>query len=148
MRYLYIGLVLTLLLVGPALAETFIGSVKTMTGQGYVVRGGELQPLSVGAHILQDDTLVTVKNSTMGVTFRDDSQVALGPETELQIDEFVFDPRNEELDFLAKMRVGTAVFLSGKIAQLAPNQVKVETPLTTIGIRGTRFVVTVEAQEE
>lgn len=130
-----------------ALAENFIGSVKTMTGKGFVVRAGELVPLAVGDHILLGDVLVTVKKSTMGVIFRDNSQAALGPETELLMDEFVFDPKNDDLGFLASIRTGTAAFLSGKIAKIAPEKVRVATPLTTIGIRGTRFVVSVSGEE-
>lgn len=127
-------------------AEGFIGSVKTLTGKGYVVRKGDLQPIEVGGHIFQDDTLVTVRNSTMDVIFRDDTRLSLGPNTELNIDEFIFDPLHDDMSFLAQMRTGSATFLTGKMAQIAPDKMQVSTPLTTIGIRGTKFLISVEPE--
>ncbi len=142
------SLIILALGAAPVLAEDFIGSVTTLTGKGFVVRAGKLKPIDVGGHIMVDDTLVTVKNSTMGVIFRDDTQLSLGPETEIKIDKFVFDPMHDNMDFLAKMRTGTAAFLTGKLAQLAPEKMVVQTPLSTIGIRGTRFLVKINQEEK
>ncbi|MBU1247422.1 MAG: FecR domain-containing protein, partial [Proteobacteria bacterium] len=90
--------------------------------------------------------LVTVRNSTMGVIFRDDTRLSLGPNTELNIDEFIFDPLHDDMSFLAQMRTGSATFLTGKMAQIAPDKMQVSTPLTTIGIRGTKFLISVEPE--
>jgi len=44
------------------------------------------------------------------------------------------------------MLKGTAAFVSGIIGKLAPESVRFETPVATIGLRGTRFAVRIEEQ--
>ena len=43
------------------------------------------------------------------------------------------------------MARGVAAYVSGKIAQLAPDAVRLETPVAIVGVRGTRFVAKVQA---
>lgn len=142
-RLLLLTLALCLVFAFPALAADPAGVVVTIKGKGYLVREKQLSQLFVGDRFYQGDTLVTPDKCSMGVTFRDDTTMALGPGSEVRIDEFVFDPAESELGFAAHLRTGTAQFISGQVAHLAPDKMSVTTPLTTIGIRGTRFIVEV-----
>lgn len=121
-----------------------VGSIKTVSGEAFVERQTERQPAKIGDLLLEGDTLITGKHSTLGVIFRDDTLLSLGPGSRVTIDKFVFDPANENLDFLTKVNKGTVQFISGQIAKLSPGSMSVETPLSTIGIRGTRFLIKVD----
>jgi hypothetical protein len=126
---------------GRALAAEPAGVVATLKGKGYVVRTGSLGPIAVGDHFYQGDTLVTSEQGTMGVTFRDDTTMALGPGSKVRIDEYVFAPADGQLGFAAHMQSGTAQFISGQMAKLAPEKMSFSTNLMTVGIRGTRFLI-------
>jgi hypothetical protein len=121
-----------------------VGTIKTVTGEAFVERLAERLPASAGDYLLQGDTLITGKDSSMGVIFRDDTLLSLGPASRVTIDTFVFDPAKDHLDFLTKVNKGTVQFISGQIAKLKPGGMAVETPLSTIGIRGTRFLIKVD----
>ena len=135
-----------LVLSAPAWGEDggMAGSVRTIKGQGSVLRGTDAMPAEVGMHILRGDVLRTGPDSSMGVLFRDDTSLALGPDSESVVDDFVFAPAQGGLSMLLKVSKGTAALISGEIAKLKPESMVVSTPLSTIGIRGTRFVVKVE----
>ena len=121
-----------------------VGTIKTVNGEAFVVRLEERLPASVGDYLLQGDTLITGKDASMGVIFRDDTLLSLGPGSRVTIDTFVFDPAQDHLDFLTRVNKGTVQFISGQIAKLKPGAMAVETPLSTIGIRGTRFLIKVD----
>jgi hypothetical protein len=121
-----------------------VGSVKTVSGTAYLSRNGEQLPAKVGDYLLEGDTLMTDNNSSMGVIFRDDTLLSLGSRSQVRIDAFVFDPAQDNMSFLTNVTKGTAQYISGQIAKLSPEKMSVETPLSTIGIRGTRFLVKVD----
>ena len=81
----------------------------------------------------------------VGVTFKDNTTISVGPDTKLAVDEFVFAPEQERYGMKTRMLQGTMYYVSGTIAKLAPESVSVTTPVGTIGIRGTRFLVKADA---
>ena len=88
--------------------------------------------------------LKTGANSSMGVTFKDNTVMSFGPNTELTVDEYLYSPNKGKLKLGATMAKGTLAYLSGAIAKIKPDAVSVKTPTGTIGVRGTHFVVKVE----
>lgn len=127
-------------------AESFAGSVKTVSGAPVVVRGTELIPAKAGMRLQPKDALRTDAQSKIGVILRDGTRVSLGPESEVTIESFLFEPGKGELNLLLRMVRGVAAFVSGKIAALAPEAAKVETPVGMIGLRGTKFAVSLAAR--
>jgi hypothetical protein len=67
--------------------------------------------------------------------------VSLGPQTELTVDQFAYDPSHGKFALLLKLGSGILAYVSGKIATFSPESVRVQTPVATIGVRGTKFVV-------
>ncbi len=135
----------TLLFAGPSFAEDLIiGSVKTVEGEASVERQGEIHEARTGFKLQQGDTLRTAAGSSLGVIFRDDTVLSLGPKSALTIDTFVFSPGENKMAMVLRMLRGLAACVSGKMAKLAPGAVRVETPVGTVGVRGTRFVVRIE----
>jgi hypothetical protein len=131
-----------MLLALPAAAqEDAVGRVKTLTAPAWVISGSERVEAAVGTPIRRKDMVETGAGAALGLSFKDNTAISLGPNSRLSIDEFVFAPAEESYSFAAKIARGTMYFVSGAIARLAPEKVQVSTPVGTIGIRGTRFLV-------
>ena len=146
MRY-FISMICAILFICTTVAgaaDAPIGSVKTMTGAASIVRPDKVIPAKVGEKIFKADILRTGADGSMGVIFKDDTLLSLGPSSELVIDEFLFAPAQGKLSFVTRMLKGTAAYLSGIIAKLSPESVRFETPVASVGIRGTKFVVKID----
>lgn len=129
----------------PAFAdEAPIGYVKTVKGDAMVITGGQQVKAEVGTPVVAGSKLKTGANGSMGVTFKDNTVMSFGPNTELTVDEYLYSPNQGKLKLGATMAKGTLAYLSGAIAKIKPDAVTVKTPTGTIGVRGTHFVVKVD----
>ena len=145
MRYLI--LLATLLLGTLAQAEdAAIGYVKTTTGEAFVITNSAKVAAKPGTPLFQGSQLKTGAKSSLGVTFKDETVMSFGPDTELTVDEYLYAPAQGKLKLGSKMAKGSMNYVSGVIAKLKPDAVSVTTPTGTIGVRGTQFVVKVEAE--
>ena len=127
----------------PVFAEETIGVVRNVEGVATVTRGEEVFPATQGTKLMTGDILGTGSDATLGVIFRDNSTLSLGPESSLAIDTFLFSPAEGKFGVLARITRGTMAYLSGLIGKLAPESARFETPTASIGIRGTYFAVRV-----
>ena len=145
MRYpLYVAILLvtfSLTTLGHAAADGTIGVVRTSAGSATVTRGADVLPAATGARIHAGDTLSTGPDGSLGVILRDNSSISLGPGSSLVLREFLFSPSEGKLGLLVRLSKGTMAYLSGLIGKLAPEKARFETPVATIGIRGTHFAV-------
>ena len=121
-----------------------IGTIMSVSGDARIHRAGQEIEAEAGAALQQQDVLRTGADGALGVTFRDNSTVSLGPDSDLAVETFVFEPAEKKFGFVSRMTRGTALFVSGAMAKLAPESVSVATPTSTIGVRGTRFLVEVD----
>ena len=78
------------------------------------------------------------------MTFKDNTVMSFGPDTEVTVDEYLYAPGKGELRMGASISKGTLNMVSGVIAKLRPDAVAVKTPTGTVGIRGTHVAVKVE----
>lgn len=141
------AMVSALLAMPAAASEAPAGSVKTARSPAWIVRGKERVPAKAGDRLFSGDTLKTGSEGAMGVILRDNTLFSMGPNSELVLNEFVFEPRESNFALVANMVKGTFSFLSGLIGKLAPDSAKILTPVGTVGIRGTRFYVKVEGEK-
>jgi hypothetical protein len=88
----------------------------------------------------------TGSNGRVGLTLQDDTRVAIGPRSEVAVDSFRYAPAEGSLGLALKFVQGVAVYVSGKIAKLAPDAVRLETPAAIVGVRGTTVAVNVGAE--
>jgi hypothetical protein len=136
---------LIVLSVTPSLAgHTGVGQVKMVNGRVDATLGGTTRKLTNGGTIYHEDFIRTATGSSVGITFQDGTTLSLGSDGELTIDEFVYDPAANELSFVTRLGAGVLTFTTGVIGKLRPKAVSIVTPLANIGIRGTRFIVSVE----
>lgn len=145
MRYLIVFA--SLLLALPLKAEPApIGYIKTVSGEGYVISAGAKVKAQPGTPVFEGSQLKTGPKSTLGVTFKDETVMSFGPDTELTVDEYLYSPSQGKLKLGSKLAKGSMNYVSGVIAKLQPDAVSVTTPTGTIGVRGTQFVVKVEEE--
>lgn len=129
----------------PALAQgpAPAGRIKVVSGEAVIVRGSSTVPAQNGVAVYQSDSLRTGKDGRIGVTLSDDTQVSIGPGSEVRLDSFVYDPGQGQLALVLKFIRGTAAYVSGQIAKLAPDAVRLETPAAIVGVRGTTLGIEV-----
>ena len=120
-----------------------IGQIKTITGAVHVEREGKRLPVQVGMPVRQADTLVTGADGTVGVTFTDNSLLSAGPNSVLALDRYAFDTTTHAGQFDASLKKGTLAVVSGKMVKQSPDAMRVHTPTSIMGVRGTEFVVKV-----
>ena len=121
-----------------------IGYVKTVDGEAFVRRGEARIAAAPGTAVYCDDVLMTGEQSALGLTLKDSTRLSLGPSSELTLRRFEFAPSENRLGFVARLTRGTLLYISGVIAKLSADAVSVETPVATIAVRGTRFLVKAE----
>ena len=121
-----------------------VGSVNRLKGTASIIRQNQVIPAQVGEKIYRMDLLKTGRDGSLGVIFKDDTLLSIGPRSEIIISEFIFSPTEGKLSMVTKLLKGTAIYLTGIIAKLSPGSVRFETPVANIGIRGTKFAVKIE----
>ena len=72
-----------------------IGSVKIVTGSADILREGKSFPAVPGQTLSENDTLRTGEDGSMGVIFRDDTILSMGPNTVISVNKYVFSPQEE-----------------------------------------------------
>ena len=133
------------LCAAPALAQEYAGVVKTSKGNASVERAGKQITATPGVQLHQGDRVVTGNNGYVGITMRDDTLLTLGPGSSLSLDGYAFDPKTHEGSFLASLGKGMLSVVTGLIARKQPDQFAVKTRVSTMGVRGTEFII--EANE-
>jgi hypothetical protein len=122
------------------------GRIKISSGQASIVREGKEVPAKAGELVYQADVLKTGADGRLGVTLRDESQISLGPTSEVRVDRFVYAPAEGNLGMALRIARGIVAYVSGRIAKLAPDAVRLETPAAIVGVRGTRLVIQAGSQ--
>ena len=122
--------------------ESRIALVKVLEGSAFTVQGGKREEVKVGQEIYRQDVVETA-SGTVGLTFRDGSRISVGPNSRIVFKEFQYSPNEGKLAFLINIVKGTMHYISGVIAKLAPDSVKIQTPAATVAVRGTRLLIKV-----
>src|SRR5687767_12077332 len=120
------------------------GHVKTISGTAFIVRNNATVPAKAGDAVFATDALRTGADGAVGVTLRDDTRISLGPASEVRIDRYVYAPGEGGLGMVLKFVRGAAVYVSGRIAKLAPDSIRLEAPAAIVGVRGTTIAIRVE----
>ena len=140
-----VRIVAAILIIGlagqPVLAE--IGRVKRSAGTAVVQRGAAKLPATPGLQLEKGDMLVTGKDGRMALTFIDNTRFAVGPNSRVSVNQYLFDRRSQKGQFVTQVDRGSLAVVSGQIAKSGPDAMKVRTPTSLLGVRGTRFVVAV-----
>ncbi len=144
------GALALVLFAAPAFAQQSqaagVGRIKVASGAAFVVRAGAEIPAQAGQLVYESDTLRTGADGRLGVTLKDDTRVSLGPASEARLARFVYVPSESRIGFVLNVARGVVAYVSGRIAKLAPDAVRLETPGAVVGVRGTTLALRVSAE--
>jgi hypothetical protein len=120
------------------------GRIKMATGEAFIVRTSGIIPAQPGLEVYESDGLRTGPDGRLAVTLKDDTRVSLDPGTEVHLDRFAYAPADGRLGLVLKVVRGLIAYVSGQIARLSRDAIRLETPDAVVGIRGTHLVIRVE----
>jgi hypothetical protein len=133
---------------GPASAQTEsakpIGKVVTSSGGVTIEHGsavvvqaslGGPQAVKPGDPVFMGDIVQTAADGKIGVTFADGTAFNLASNARMVLNEFVYDPNGKSNSTLFSLTKGTFTFVAGRVAKTG--DMKIDTPVATMGIRGT-----------
>ena len=143
-----------------AAAARPIGRAETATGPVAATRiDGTRVTLTAGGAVFQSDVLETGSGAAVGVLFGDGTTFSLGENGRMALDQLIYDPESGEGTASYSVVQGVFSFVSGAISKSGPDQMVVQMPVATIGIRGasaaglagpegTRNIVALLAEED
>lgn len=135
-----------LLFVTPQIAASVpIGGISELTGDaGSIERtSGERLVAELTTDVVSMDNVET-RNGRLKIEFIDSTQVSMTEHTVLEINEYVYDPDPNKSKMALNFASGTARFATGKLGLVPRENIQIQTPTASIGIRGTDFTTTVD----
>ena len=118
-----------------------VGKVVAVTGKAILEHNGKSISLENGSPVFKGGVLVTKADAHIEVRFVDDTMLSQGENSQVSIDDYVFDQPDSASSILLNLTEGTLRTITGKIAEENPEGFEVKSPLATLGIRGTDFSV-------
>ncbi len=122
-----------------------IGKVVTVSGSVTIERAnaaviqvnlpGQAGQTKVGDLVYQGDVVQTGADGRLGINFTDGSSFNLSSNASMALSEFVYETNGTSNSTLFNLAKGTFTFVAGNIAKTG--DMKVDTPIATMGIRGT-----------
>lgn len=128
--------------------DPIIGFIKTVDGSASVVSAQQTVSAKPGMPLELGQTLKTGSGGSLGVLLKDNTSLAIGSNTEIVLDEFIYEPVDDKLKLGLNFIKGTLHYVSGVIAKLKPEAISIKTPTGMIGVRGTQFLAKVAEPQE
>jgi len=130
----------------PELDANPIGKVLTVTGTANIEHPAAILvqanlpatgngPTKVGDLVYRGDIIQTGADGALSITFADGSSFNVSKNAKMEVNEFVYDPNGHSNSSLMSLTKGTFTFIAGNVAHTG--DMKVDTPVGTMGIRGT-----------
>ena len=113
-----------------------------LTGTATVIRNGVSIILNNGDNVEKGDVVASGSDSTLGITFIDGTVFGLSSNARMVLNEMVYDPNGSNNSSLLSLVAGTITFVAGETAK--HGDMKVDTPVATMGIRGTAVLVEID----
>jgi hypothetical protein len=120
----------------PALAASEIGVAAAVNPEATgLPTGGEIRTIVIGDKLTFKERVETSGQGLVQVLLRDGSTFTVGPNSDLVIDEFVYDPKAATGKLVATFSKGVMRFVGGKLSK-NEGGVQIKTPVGLMGIRG------------
>ena len=122
-----------------ALLSTSVAFAQEQVGQATLIKTavtGATGPLAIKSPVHRDERISTSQSGLGEFTFRDGTKFAVGGNSSVVIDRFVFDDSDRFNQLTLNAARGSFRWISGKSKSQA---YEIVTPAGTIGIRGTRL---------
>jgi hypothetical protein len=106
--------------------------------------GKEQRSLKQGDRVHQDESIATGRESSAQILFQDETALTMGPDSRVTLDKLVYDPSRKTGQMTLRAVSGTFRFVTGS----GPKEgYKIETPMGTMGVRGTIIQFWIRGQQ-
>ena len=95
---------------------------------------GPIEQLAIGRNVVRNEKISTFNKGQVQLIFADQSTLTLGENSEIVIDEFVYDPNKQAGNMTATVTTGVLRYVGGKISK--KNDVSFLTPSGVVTVRG------------
>jgi fibronectin-binding autotransporter adhesin len=123
-------------------AGQVIGHLTKLQGTATATRNGVSIILNNGDNVEKGDVVEAGSNSTVGITFIDGTVFGLSANARMVLNDMVYDPNGSNNSTLFNLVAGTISFVAGQTAK--HGDMKIDTPVATMGIRGTAVLVQID----
>ena len=120
------------------LSNELIGIIGAAVGG---ITNQKNEKLFNGSKIFYGDTIIVKPESNAQILFLDETVMTLGEDTELTIDDFIYDPKTNDGNFVTNIKSGIVKTISGKISEKNSDNLKIKMHNGSLGVRGTEFIV-------
>jgi VCBS repeat-containing protein len=124
-------------------AAKIIGTVAKLTGSATAIRNGVAVELNIGDKVYKGDAVQSGTDSALGISFIDGTAFSLSSNARMVLNEMVYDPNGSSNSSLLSLVQGAISFVAGDTAK--NGNMLVDTPVATMGIRGTAVLVEISA---
>ena len=117
---------------------TAAGSVTIEHASAVIVQAnvsGQAEQTKIGDLVYLGDVVQTGADGKVGINFADGTSFNLSSKARMAVTEFVYDPNGKSNSTLFNLTSGTFTFVAGNVAKTG--DMKIDTPVATMGIRGT-----------
>jgi len=133
-----LGIAIILASLGIARAETLaVGNVNESQGENQATLAGQTRALGSGNAVFFGDRIRTGADARLNAVLTDGSKLTLGEKGSLVIDQFVYNPGAQGGKLAVRVPKGAFLFVGGKIEGPTGGNVSIQTPVGTLGVRGT-----------
>ena len=133
----------SLLLISTTAFANDVGNITEHKGSGGITREGESFATDLGLGVIAMDHIETV-NGRLKLDFIDSSVLRLTEHTEVTLYEYYYNSTTKDGGIGMKMVSGTARFSTGRLGLLPKENIVIDTPTATVGVRGTDFTTSVD----
>jgi hypothetical protein len=121
-----------------AVAEPMtIGAVDKVQAHVDATQSGQTRPLVVNSDVYFRDRCHSGEGARLQATLKDGTQLTLGENATLVVDEFIYDPSRSRAELAIRVVRGAFLYVGGLIDKETDANVRIRTPVGAIGIRGT-----------
>jgi len=125
-----------------AIEKPVVGVISAAVGEIYNQNNKKLKN---GDKIYFGDSIIVKDKSNSQILLLDETVMSVGSNSEIKIDEFVYDPKTKDGKILSQIKNGSMKVLTGGVSEKNPANLEIKVPAGTIGTRGTEFQATVDA---
>ena len=128
--------------VAYTIEKPFVGVISAAVGEIYNQNNKKLKN---GDKIYFGDSIIVKDKSNSQILLLDETVMSVGSNSEIKIDEFIYDPKTKDGKILSQIKSGSMKVLTGGVSEKNPANLEIKVPAGTIGTRGTEFQATVDA---
>jgi hypothetical protein len=114
-----------------------VGAVDKVQAHVDATQAGQTRALGVKSEIYFRDRCHSREGARLQATLKDSTQLTLGENATLVVDEFIYDPSSSRGALSLRVVKGAFLYVGGQIEGVNGAKVQIRTPVGAIGLRGT-----------